>query len=177
MTTVGIPLTQRPEWKALDEHSRKLQPVHLRALFADDPARGQRFALESAGLYLDYSKNRITDETVRRLLDLAEASGLRQRIDAMFRGERINVTEDRAVLHVALRTPRGQRILVDGEDVVPKVHAVLDRMADFADRVRRGALTGYTAGASGTSSTSASAAPTSGRSWRTRRSGTTVSGR
>src|SRR2546425_6858904 len=144
MTTVGIPLTQRPEWKALDEHSRKLQPVHLRALFADDPARGQRFALEAAGLYLDYSKNRITDETVRRLLDLAEASGLRQRIDAMFRGERINVTEDRAVLHVALRTPRGQRILVDGEDVVPKVHAVLDRMADFADRVRRGAFTGYT---------------------------------
>jgi glucose-6-phosphate isomerase len=144
MATVDVPLTQRPEWKALEEHARKLQPVHLRALFADDPARGQRFALDAAGLYLDYSKNRITDETLRLLLTLAESSGLQQRIDAMFRGERINVTENRPVLHVALRAPRGQRIVVDGEDVVPKVHAVLDRMADFAARVRRGVFTGHT---------------------------------
>jgi glucose-6-phosphate isomerase len=121
-----------------------MRGVHLRALFADDRARGERLTAEAAGLYLDYSKHRVTDETLRLLLRLAEAVGLRARIDAMFRGEKINATERRAVLHVALRAPRGQRILVDGQDVVPDVHAVLDKMADFAGRVRSGAWTGHT---------------------------------
>ena len=118
--------------------------MHLRTLFAEDPGRGERFAVEAAGLYLDYSKNRITDETLVLLLELAQATGLRERIDAMFGGERINVTEGRPVLHVALRAPRGQSILVDGGDVVPDVHAVLDRMSSFADRVRSGEWKGYT---------------------------------
>jgi glucose-6-phosphate isomerase len=142
--TSGAPLTGRPEWKALEEHHRKIRDVHLRALFAEDPGRGERLTAEAAGLYLDYSKHRVTDETLRLLLALAEACGLRVRIDAMFRGERINVTEDRAVLHVALRAPRGERIVVDGADVVSQVHAVLDRMAAFAERVRGGDWTGHT---------------------------------
>jgi glucose-6-phosphate isomerase len=138
------PLTQRPAWKALEEHYQKLQNLQLRTLFAEDPGRGERFATEAVGIYLDYSKNRISDETMRLLLALAESSGLRERIDAMFQGEKINVTEQRAVLHVALRAPKEQSIVVDGQNVVPEVHAVLDKMADFANRVRGGAWTGYT---------------------------------
>ncbi|HEX9132515.1 MAG TPA: glucose-6-phosphate isomerase [Ktedonobacteraceae bacterium] len=138
------PLTQRPTWKALQEHYQNIRDLHLRTLFAGDPNRGERFALDAAGIYLDYSKNRVTGETIQLLLELAESSGLRERIDAMFRGEKINVTEKRAVLHIALRAPRDQSILVDGENVVPGVHAVLDKMADFSNRVRSGAWTGYT---------------------------------
>jgi glucose-6-phosphate isomerase len=143
---VGAParLTQRPEWTALADHFAKIRDLHLRALFAEDPGRGERLAAEAAGLYLDYSKNRVTDETLRLLVGLAEAVGLRARIEAMFRGEKINITERRAVLHVALRAPRGQRILVDGRDVVPDVHAVLDNMADFSHQVRSGAWKGHT---------------------------------
>src|SRR5947208_2374100 len=139
-----ISLTQRPAWKALEAHYRKIHDLHLRTLFAEDPQRGARFTAEAAGIHLDYSKNRVTDETLRLLVALAEECGLRARIDAMFRGEKINVTEGRAVLHVALRAPRGQSIVVDGEDVVPQVHAVLDRMADFANRLRDGRWTGHT---------------------------------
>ncbi len=144
MSTTMTPLTERPAWKALVEHYQKTQHLHLRKLFADDPERGERFAAEAAGIYLDYSKNRVTGETMRLLLGLAESSGLRARIDAMFRGEKINVTENRAVLHLALRAPRDQHIVVDGEDVVPQVHAVLDKMANFSERVRSGAWIGYT---------------------------------
>jgi glucose-6-phosphate isomerase len=144
MSIDPTPLTQRPSWKALEEHYQKMRNVHLRTLFADDAGRGERFALEAVGIYLDYSKNRINDETIRLLLELAEDSGLRERIDAMFRGDKINVTEQRAVLHVALRAPKEQVIIVDGENVVPGVHAVLDKMADFSNRVRSGAWTGYT---------------------------------
>ena len=144
MTEAIPPLTARPAWRALAEHHARIRETHLRELFAADPARGERLAVEALGLYLDYSKNRITDETLRLLLELAEESGLRTRIDAMFRGEKINITEDRAVLHVALRAPRGATILVDGENVVPKVHAVLDKMAGFANRVRGGAWRGHT---------------------------------
>ncbi|MEX2224184.1 MAG: glucose-6-phosphate isomerase [Candidatus Rokuibacteriota bacterium] len=131
-------------WAALAAHHLETRDVHLRTLFAEDPGRGERLALDAAGLCLDYSKNRVTDETLRRLRALAEAAGLRARIDAMFSGEKINVTERRAALHVALRAPRGRRILVDGQDVVPGVHAVLDRMAAFSTRVRSGAWTGFT---------------------------------
>jgi glucose-6-phosphate isomerase len=138
------PLKQRPAWQALQAHYQKVKDVHLRTLFADDPQRGQRFTAEAAGIYLDYSKNRITDETLKLLLQLAQESQLRQRIDAMFRGEKINITEKRAVLHVALRAPRGATIVVDGENVVPAVHGVLDRMADFSNRVRSGAWKGHT---------------------------------
>ncbi len=138
------PLVQRPEWKALEEHYQKTRTVHLRTLFAEDPQRGERFTLEAEGIYLDYSKNRLTDETLRLLLALAQTSGLRERIDAMFRGEKVNITEKRAVLHVALRTPRDRSIIVDGEDVVTQVHAVLDRMASFSNRVRSGEWKGYT---------------------------------
>src|SRR5437870_1930448 len=138
------PLRKRPAWSALEQHQRKLAGTHLRQLFADDPKRGERLTVEAAGIYLDYSKNRVTDETLRLLVRLAEECGLRARIDAMFRGEKINVTESRAVLHVALRAPKGTTIRVAGEDVVPQVHAVLDRMAAFADRVRSGAWTGHT---------------------------------
>ncbi len=137
-------LTQRTTWKALEEHYQKVQNMHLRTLFSEDPRRGERFTLEAEGVYLDYSKNRITDETLQLLLALAEASGLREHIDAMFKGEKINVTENRAVLHVALRAPRDETILVDGENVVPAVHAVLDKMADFSNRVRSGEWKGYT---------------------------------
>ncbi|HEX9440440.1 MAG TPA: glucose-6-phosphate isomerase [Roseiflexaceae bacterium] len=139
-----ISLTQRPAWKALEAHYRKIHDLHLRTLFAEDPQRGARFTAEAAGIYLDYSKNRVTDETLRLLVALAEECGLRERIDAMFRGEKINVTEGRAVLHVALRAPPGQSIVVDGADVEPEVHAVLDKMAGFADRVRGGAWKGHT---------------------------------
>jgi glucose-6-phosphate isomerase len=138
------PLTKRRSWKALQAHYRKVNELHLRNLFADDPKRGERLTAEAVGLYFDYSKHRITDETIRLLVRLAEACGLRERIDAMFRGDKINRTEDRAVLHVALRAPKGQSIVVDGQDAVPQVHEILERMADFADRVRSGAWTGYT---------------------------------
>src|SRR5262247_1781378 len=139
-----VPLNERREWRALQEHYRKIKEVHLRQLFADDPTRGERLTAEAVGLYFDYSKHRITDETIRLLVQLAESSGLRDRIDAMFRGDKINGTEDRAVLHVALRAPRHAAIVVDGENVVPEVHAVLDRMADFATRVRNGTWKGHT---------------------------------
>jgi glucose-6-phosphate isomerase len=144
MTAVIQPVTARPAWKALAAHYAKVRGVHLRQLFAQDPGRGVRLTAEAAGIYLDYSKNRVTDETLELLVQLAEESGLRERIEAMFRGERINVSENRAVLHVALRAPRGASIAVDGENVVPEVHAVLDRMADFANRVRSGAWKGHT---------------------------------
>ena len=137
-------LTRTPAWAALQEHHRRIKDVHLRSLFADDPKRGERLTVEGAGLFLDYSKNRIADETVQLLVQLANERGLRQKIDAMFGGAKINTTEGRAVLHTALRAPRGASIVVDGENVVPAVHAVLDRMASFADRVRSGAWTGHT---------------------------------
>ena len=138
------PLTERQTWKALAAHHQSVRELHLRKLFADDPTRGERLTAEAVGLYLDYSKNRVTDETLKLLLQLAEESGLRERIDAMFRGEKINVTEHRAVLHVALRAPREASTVVDGENVVPQVHAVLEKMADFSHRVRSGAWKGHT---------------------------------
>ncbi|MGB6945540.1 MAG: glucose-6-phosphate isomerase [Bryobacteraceae bacterium] len=138
------PLTERPAWKELDLHSQKVRRQHLRELFAADPERGKRLTCEAAGLYLDYSKNRTTDQTINLLLQLAKESGLRARIDAMFSGEKINRTENRAVLHVALRAPLGESILVDGHDVVPDVHQVLQKMAGFCNRVRSGAWTGHT---------------------------------
>jgi glucose-6-phosphate isomerase len=144
MTTGIAPLTARPAWRALRAHHEKVRDLDLRTLFEQDPKRGERLTAEAAGLYLDYSKNRITDETLDLLTQLAEESGLRARIDAMFAGEKINVTENRAVLHVALRAPRGTSIVVDGENVVPQVHAVLDKMSAFADRVRSGAWKGHT---------------------------------
>ncbi len=131
-------------WKALEAHYKKVSKLHLRDLFAKDPKRGERMVVDGVGLHLDYSKNRITEETLQLLLRLAEEADLKARIEAMFRGEKINLTENRAVLHTALRAPRGTSIVVDGEDVVPKVHAVLDKMADFADRVRSGAWKGHT---------------------------------
>src|SRR5215472_16612992 len=124
MIIKATPLTQRPAWKALDEHYQKVRNLHLRTLFAEDSKRGERFVLDAVGVYFDYSKNRITDETLRLLFDLAASAGLRERIDAMFNGEKINVTENRAVLHVALRAPKNQIILVEGTNVVPEVHAV-----------------------------------------------------
>ncbi len=139
-----LPLTGRPAWAALRAHHPRVLASSLRKLFAEDPRRGERLALEAVGIYLDYSKNRITEETVRLLVTLAEESELRERIDAMFRGERINVSEQRAVLHVALRAPRGASILVDGKNVVPEVHAVLDRMSAFAGSVRSGDWRGHT---------------------------------
>jgi glucose-6-phosphate isomerase len=144
MATKMKPLTERRAWKALTAHHKKVKELHLRDLFAGDPKRGERMTAEAVGLFLDYSKNRVNDETIKLLLQLAEESGLRARIDAMFRGEKINITEKRAVLHVALRTPRGVSVVVDGENVVPQVHAVLDRMAEFSDRVRSGAWKGHT---------------------------------
>ncbi|HSB82658.1 MAG TPA: glucose-6-phosphate isomerase, partial [Candidatus Methylomirabilis sp.] len=137
------PLTRRAAWKALAAHAKQVRKRHLRDLFAEDSARGERLTAEAVGLYLDYSKQRITDETLALLFQLAAESGLQGRIDAMFRGEKINLTEKRAVLHVVLRAPRGASIVVDGEDVVPQVHAVIDRMADFAHRVRSGVWTGH----------------------------------
>jgi len=137
------PLAERPAWRALLEHHKKTATLHLRDLFASDAGRGERLTLEAAGLYLDYSKNRITDETIALLVRLANECGLRERIAAMFSGERINVTEDRAVLHVALRAPPGERMLLDGADVVPEVQAVLARMTAFCDDVRSGGWRGH----------------------------------
>ena len=142
--TTAVSLALRPAWAALHSHYEAIAPLHLRQLFAADPQRGERLTLEAVGLYLDYSKNRITDETLRLLVQLADESGLRERIDAMSRGDKINLTEKRAVLHVALRAPRGASIVVDGENVVPHVHEVLDRMSAFANRVRDGEWKGYT---------------------------------
>jgi glucose-6-phosphate isomerase len=142
MTMTTLP--SRPAWKELTAHAEEIKRLHLRQLFADDAQRGAKLALEAAGIYFDYSKNRVTDQTLKLLLRLADESGLVERRRAMFAGERINVTENRPVLHVALRAPRGASIIVDGENVVPKVHAVLDKMADFASRVRSGQWRGYT---------------------------------
>jgi glucose-6-phosphate isomerase len=133
-----------PQWQAVADHYEKFKDVHLRDLFAEDSRRGEVFTAEAGDLYLDYSKNRVSAETIDLLVALAEASGLRDRIDAMFRGEHINVTEDRAVLHVALRMPRDETLVVDGHDVIADVHAVLDKMSDFAGRVRSGEWTGFT---------------------------------
>ncbi len=144
MTASIKPLKRRPAWKALAAHLHEVGDLHLRKLFADDPHRGERLTAEAMGIYLDYSKNRITDETLELLLQLAEESGLRARIDAMFRGEKINVTENRPVLHVALRAPKGASIVVEGENVVPQVHSVLDKMTDFSNRVRSGTWKGHT---------------------------------
>lgn len=142
---MNIPaLRQRPAWAALKKHYQKIKNVHLRQLFAKDRERGERLAVEAAGLYFDYSKNRITDETLSLLLELAHESGLKEHVDAMFRGDKINTSEKRAALHVALRAPRGASITHDGQNVVPEVHAVLDKMADFAHRVRTGAWKGHT---------------------------------
>jgi glucose-6-phosphate isomerase len=138
------PLTERAAWKALQEHYEEIGEKHLREFFEEDPKRGERYTAEAAGIFLDYSKNRINDETLKLLLQLAEESGLAEHRDAMFRGDKINVTENRAVLHVALRAPKTESIKVDGEDVVPEVHAVLDKMSGFADRVRSGAWKGHT---------------------------------
>ena len=139
-----IPLRERPSWKALEQHHAEIGGRHLRELFAEDPGRGERLAAEAAGLYLDYSKNRVTDETLRLLLQLAQESGLEQRRDMMFAGEPINVSEHRSVLHVALRMPKGSSLVVDGTDVVAEVHEVLEAMADFAGRVRSGQWQGFT---------------------------------
>ncbi len=138
------PLTHRPAWKSLAAQSKKLRKLHLRELFAKDPKRGERMTIEAAGLFLDYSKNRITDQTLKLLVQLAKESGLRERAEAMFNGEKINITENRAVLHVALRAPRDAVIIVDGRNVVPEVHAVLDKMAGFCSRVRSGDWKGHT---------------------------------
>ncbi|MEO5758875.1 MAG: glucose-6-phosphate isomerase [Mesorhizobium sp.] len=138
-----LPLTELPAWKALQTHHQEVRMLHLRQLFADDPQRGTQFAVEACGLYLDYSKNRITAETIHLLIQLAEACKLRERTEAMFNGQKINVTEQRAVLHTALRAPIGERILVDGVDVVPEVHAVLGKMADFTDKIHSGAWRGH----------------------------------
>ena len=137
-------MTAAPAWKELAAHYRKIRRLPLRKLFAEDPGRGERLTAEAPGVFLDYSKNRVTDATLSLLLRLAAESGLRARIEAMFAGEKINVTENRAVLHVALRAPRGSTMAVDGQDVVPQVHAVLDKMAVFCERVRSGAWQGHT---------------------------------
>ena len=139
-----LALRKRPAWSSLEAHHQAMKGLHLRQLFAEDPKRGERLAVEGAGIYLDYSKNRITSETLRLLLQLAQESGLRERIDAMFRGDKINVSEKRAVLHVALRAPRAASIVLDGQNVVPEVHGVLDKMADFAGRLRGGNWKGHT---------------------------------
>ena len=138
------PTNKYASWIALEAHYRKIRGLHLRHLFANDPKRGERMAIEAAGIYFDYSKHRITDETFKLLMQLAEESGLRSRIDAMFRGDKINVTEKRAVLHVALRTPKGKRLVVEGEDIIPRVHDVLGKMADFSNQVRKREWKGYT---------------------------------
>jgi glucose-6-phosphate isomerase len=143
-TLVESSLLALPAWKALEKHSKEISKTNLRQLFDKDPQRGTRYTADAVGLFLDYSKNRITDETLKLLLQLAEERGLKQHIEAMFRGDKINITENRAVLHVALRAPKGESIKVDGEDVVPGVHAVLDKMAAFSDKVRSGAWKGHT---------------------------------
>ncbi|MGB8357024.1 MAG: hypothetical protein WCD55_00260, partial [Bacteroidales bacterium] len=139
-----LPLTESRAWIALRDHKKSIGRQHLRKLFADDPGRGERMTTEDIGIFLDYSKNRITDQTLKLLIQLADQAGLKNRIEAMFRGEKINVTEDRAVLHIALRAPKGARIIVDGENVVPQVHEVLDRMTDFSNRVRSRQWKGHT---------------------------------
>ncbi|HRA89626.1 MAG TPA: glucose-6-phosphate isomerase [Planctomycetaceae bacterium] len=144
MTSTSTPLPQLAAWQALDVHARQIRELHLRQLFADDPKRGERMAVDALGIYLDYSKNRITDESLGLLVNMANEAGLRSSIDAMFCGDKINITEDRAVLHVALRVPKGATVLVDGQNVVPQVHAVLDRMADFTNRVHSGEWKGHT---------------------------------
>ena len=144
MTTPVQSISSRDAWKALEAHQQQIGELHLRKSFTEDPKRGDRFAIEAAGIYLDYSKNRITDETLKLLLQLAAECGVRERIDAMFRGDKINITEHRAVLHVALRAPKDASIIVDGENVVPRAHAVLEKMADFSDRVRNGTWKGHT---------------------------------
>jgi len=144
MSMSVLALRKRPAWSSLEAHHQAMKGLHLRQLFAEDPKRGERLAVEGAGIYLDYSKNRITSETLRLLLQLAQESGLRERIDTMFRGDKINVSEKRAVLHVALRAPRAASIVLDGQNVVPEVHGVLDKMADFAGRLRGGNWKGHT---------------------------------
>ena len=144
MNPITKSVTERSAWKALVAHHQGIRDLHIRKLFADDPARGERMTDDAVGLFLDYSKNRVTDETLKLLVQLADESGLRQRIDAMFRGEKINITENRAVLHIALRAPKEASIVVDGENVVPQVHAVLDKMGDFSNQVRSGTWKGYT---------------------------------
>ena len=139
-----LPLTQRPAWQALQEHYQQIHPLHLRQLFAEDPLRGERFVVDALGIYLDYSKNRMTDETIRLLVNLADECGVRQKIEAMFNGDIVNVTEDRAALHTALRAPEGDRIMVDGVDVVSEVHEVLARMSIFSEQIRSGQWLGYT---------------------------------
>ena len=168
MTAQIAPLTERKAWKALEAHHKNIRDLHLRKLFADDPKRGERMTAEAVGLFLDYSKNRINDETLKLLLQLAEESGLRARIDAMFRGEKINVTENRAVLHVALRAPKGASIVVDGENVVPASTLCSTRW--LISVTASGAAPGKATPASAfaTSSISASAAPILGRSWPTK---------
>src|SRR5271167_4114050 len=137
-------LTELPAWKALGEHYKQIEPIHLKELFDKDPKRAEKFVVEASGIFLDYSKNRITEETVKLLIQLAEESGVAARRDAMFSGEKINITEKRAVLHVALRAPKGEKIVVDGEDVVPAVHEVLDKMSAFSNRIRSGDWKGHT---------------------------------
>src|SRR3954468_22918021 len=144
MKPLSKPLIQRPAWKALRTHSKEIKKLHLRKLFAEDPKRGEQFTAEAAGLFLDYSKNRITAKTVKLLLQLAKESNLRGKIEAMFGGRKINLTENRAVLHVALRAPRGASIVVDEKNVVPEVHAVLDKMSAFTNQVRGGEWKGHT---------------------------------
>jgi glucose-6-phosphate isomerase len=144
MNPTAKSVTEHAAWNALLAHYQNVRELHLRRLFAEDPTRGERMTIEATGLYLDYSKNRVTNETLKLLVQLADESRLRERIDAMFRGDKINITENRAVLHVALRAPRGASIIVDGQNVVPQVHAVLDKMADFCERVRSGGWKGYT---------------------------------
>src|SRR5260370_4203530 len=138
------PLGDRPAWKALESHIEKIGDKHLRDFFAEDAGRGERYTGEACGIFLDYSKNRVNDETLKLLVQLAEESRLREKIEAMFRGDKINITENRAVLHVALRAPKTESIVLDGEDVIPAVHAVLDKMSGFADRVRSGEWKGHT---------------------------------
>jgi glucose-6-phosphate isomerase len=138
------PLARLAAWKSLAEHNKQIKKLHLRNLFSEDPKRGERFTAEAAGLFLDYSKNRATDTTFKLLVQLAQECDLRAKMEAMFSGEKINVTESRAVLHVALRAPRDATILVDSKNVVPEVHAVLDKMADFSNRIRRGEWKGHT---------------------------------
>src|SRR5947209_17575091 len=144
LTSKTASLRRTPAWQALEENAEALRETHLRDLFAADPERGERLTVEAEGIFLDYSKNRITGETLRLLFELAQERGIAERRDAMFAGEKINVTEDRAVLHVALRAPKDERIEVDGENVVPRVHEVLDRMSDFSERLRSGAWQGHT---------------------------------
>ena len=137
-------LLELPTWRALKQHSKEISKTTLRELFDNDPQRGTRYNADAVGIFLDYSKNRVTDETLKLLVELAEQRGLKQHIESMFRGDKINITENRAVLHIALRAPKGESILVDGKDVVPEVHAVLDKMAAFSDKVRSGAWKGHT---------------------------------